>query len=103
MVSESDIVISAITESARRRGRGLLAAGVDVAFTVENAADATVAQRIATNITTASALTTLAAETGATATVVEVNLIHVVDSSLCTINLRPKALTPKVWTLNHQS
>ena len=86
---ESDIVISAITESARRRGRGLLAAGVDVAFTVENAADATVAQRIATNITTASALTTLAAQTGATATVAEVNLNYVFNPSLCTINFIP--------------
>ena len=42
-VSEADIVISGITEAARRRN--LLASGVNVAFTVENAADATVAGR----------------------------------------------------------
>jgi hypothetical protein len=68
-VSESDIGIGAITEAARRRG--LLATGVNVAFTVENAADASVAEKISTSISAAAGLTTLTAQTGATATVAE--------------------------------
>jgi len=68
-VVEGDINIRAISESPESRRRGLLAAGVNVAFTVENAKDDTAASAISKTISNAAALTAVAAETGASATV----------------------------------
>ena len=79
-VNEADIVISGITEAAHGSSRHLLAeqdssaagaGGINVAFTVENAEDFAVAEKISASISSASSLTSLATQTGATASVAE--------------------------------
>eukprot|EP00740_Mantoniella_antarctica_P023073 CAMPEP_0198702730 /NCGR_PEP_ID=MMETSP1468-20131203/388931_1 /TAXON_ID=1461545 /ORGANISM="Mantoniella sp, Strain CCMP1436" /LENGTH=428 /DNA_ID=CAMNT_0044461309 /DNA_START=3325 /DNA_END=4611 /DNA_ORIENTATION=+ len=70
-VRESDIDISAITEATRRRDLLDTTAGVNIAFTVSNAVDATVATAISSRLTAAPTLITIAAQTKANVTLKE--------------------------------
>jgi hypothetical protein len=70
-VRESDIDISAITEATRRRDLLDTTAGVNIAFTVSNAVDATVATAISSRLTAATTLITIAAQTKGNVTLKE--------------------------------